>query len=478
MRTLSSRSSWSIRSFTAGIVLAAGARAPLGAETPDVRLVMTPLAPCRIVDTREAPDGSLRPGQARQFFVGGATRDYSSQGGVAAGCGIPGREVAGDGAARRNVVRAVVVNLHAAGSAEAGELEAWASGKPRPRTALLSFPMLAGAEEANASTILPICDELASDPCASGDLRVRSSRAVDVMIDVVGYFVEERVGVRTVHAGRGLVVSGPDALGEMTLSLDAVAQLPLACQPGQLPRWDGSQWACSNGAAANATLAGDVVGASDANTVATVGGQSAASVAAAAVQVTAATSAATPSTLVRRDGAGGLAAALVSASGFRLPTGAAAGRVLTSDATGNAAWTAVSCPAPPAVPPSGLCGSTCVAEDVTRLTFRDAAGNCTLQVDLPCEPFTCDAGTGTCENTCSSNAECATGSTCAANGQCTSAPARCADAVTAQGPDGTLTDCLPFVCQSGQCRSHCLSNGECGTGFDCDLTTYLCRPTP
>src|SRR5439155_11294970 len=51
--------------------------------------VFTPVEPCRIADTRVS-GGPIAGGDTRAFNVVGASLDYSSQGGSATGCGIPG----------------------------------------------------------------------------------------------------------------------------------------------------------------------------------------------------------------------------------------------------------------------------------------------------------------------------------------------------------------------------------------------------
>ena len=52
-------------------------------------LVYTPVAPCRIIDTREPGAGGAIPGNGtRDFMVTGAT-GFESQGGHTGGCGIP-----------------------------------------------------------------------------------------------------------------------------------------------------------------------------------------------------------------------------------------------------------------------------------------------------------------------------------------------------------------------------------------------------
>jgi len=49
-------------------------------------LVYTPVTPCRIIDTRYA-GGPIPAGTTRSFLVTGT--NYSAQGGIATGCGVP-----------------------------------------------------------------------------------------------------------------------------------------------------------------------------------------------------------------------------------------------------------------------------------------------------------------------------------------------------------------------------------------------------
>src|SRR5512139_489016 len=53
-------------------------------------LIYTPVAPCRIIDTRPTSGGPgpIPGGTTKDFLVTGTT-DFTSQGGNPAGCGIP-----------------------------------------------------------------------------------------------------------------------------------------------------------------------------------------------------------------------------------------------------------------------------------------------------------------------------------------------------------------------------------------------------
>jgi hypothetical protein len=87
------------------------------------------------------------------------------------------------------------------------------------------------------------------------------------------------------------------------------------------------------------SLSGDVTGNQTSTVVATVGGVTATIVASGATLANAATSLNTANTIVRRDASGNFTAGTITASGLTVTGGTpGAGKVLTSDATGNATW--------------------------------------------------------------------------------------------------------------------------------------------
>jgi hypothetical protein len=137
-------------------------------------LVYTPVAPCRIVDTRAA-GGSLAAGVPRSFRVTGVGLDV--QGGSIAGCGVPVGLASG-----------VILNFVAVNPAGPGNLRAWAYASapvPPPNASILNYN--AGANIANGLAI-PICDPTAPDPCPQ-DFRVQADgNGAQLVVDVVGYF--------------------------------------------------------------------------------------------------------------------------------------------------------------------------------------------------------------------------------------------------------------------------------------------------
>lgn len=128
-------------------------------------LVFTPLAPCRIVDTRGA-GGALSPNVTRVFD--GFSANFATQGGHTAGCGIP------------NGVAALVMTVTATNAATNSFLRVWAQGGTEPGASTMNFQSSIVAIA--TGTIVPV---------NSGNLNrfaVKSGAGVDFIADVVGYF--------------------------------------------------------------------------------------------------------------------------------------------------------------------------------------------------------------------------------------------------------------------------------------------------
>ena len=135
----------------------------------DGDLVFTPVAPCRIFDTRAAVDGILVATVVRNFKVNG---DMTTQGGSATGCGIPVDPLA------------VVVNLAAVTPTGAGNIRAWRYLDPVPTAAALNYnPTNTSPALSNMITI-PTCYVCGLDVSLRSD--VSNVHAVG---DVVGYFL-------------------------------------------------------------------------------------------------------------------------------------------------------------------------------------------------------------------------------------------------------------------------------------------------
>jgi hypothetical protein len=142
-------------------------------------LAFTPVAPCRVLDTRSSVGGILNPGAPQAFFVTGATSDLSSQGGSASGCGIP------------TGATAVAVNFGATQSAGPGNLRAyaWSPSATAPSAAVVNYGNLApaGLVTVPNGSIVPICDP-GTITCTFDVFLEVFANATHVVADVTGYF--------------------------------------------------------------------------------------------------------------------------------------------------------------------------------------------------------------------------------------------------------------------------------------------------
>ncbi len=142
----------------------------------------TPLAPCRIVDTRvqtSPPPGRLAGG-ATAFYKVAAT-NYLSQGGKNGSCGIPLLDNS-----TKNIARAVMVNIIAVSPVGDGFLRVLAGDDTsNPQTSVLNYT--APVTIANG-VIVPMCTGTSAQ-CTAGDIQVTAGvSATHVVIDVLGYF--------------------------------------------------------------------------------------------------------------------------------------------------------------------------------------------------------------------------------------------------------------------------------------------------
>jgi hypothetical protein len=142
-------------------------------------LVYTPVTPCRVFDTREV-GGHLVAGTARNFIVAAGSNSLASQGGNAAGCGVP-----------MGPATSVMINLIAWFPSEAGNLRAWrvqSPQPPQPKAVALNYGPVRTLPALGNAIVVDICDPLASN-CSGGDFRLQANLgSTDVVGDVVGYF--------------------------------------------------------------------------------------------------------------------------------------------------------------------------------------------------------------------------------------------------------------------------------------------------
>ena len=143
---------------------------PAAAYTDDSGSRFTPVAPCRVLDTRAIPGGPspLGPGVTRDVQVAGTGATFAAQGGVAGGCGVP------DG------VAAVEVTITSVQSTGAGFVRAWPVGQSEPNATVLNYST--GRNISNTAAV----------PLATGgtlDLRIRNAGATtQIIVDVLGYY--------------------------------------------------------------------------------------------------------------------------------------------------------------------------------------------------------------------------------------------------------------------------------------------------
>ncbi len=138
----------------------------LGALTSD--LVYTPIAPCRIIDTRLTAAGVIAAGTTRSF-IGINGTSYTSQGGSATDCGT-----------RPLVASGLMLHVTAATPALAGFATVYASNTPQPATSNLQYS--AGAIVSSA-----VLAQIPNPPLLF-QFTIFSSASAHYIVDIVGYF--------------------------------------------------------------------------------------------------------------------------------------------------------------------------------------------------------------------------------------------------------------------------------------------------
>jgi hypothetical protein len=121
-----------------------------------------------------------------------------------------------------------------------------------------------------------------------------------------------------------------------------------------------------------------------------------------------------------------------------------------------------------AYPASGTACAAATCEDaIATAQLCDGAGACKASTER-CEPFTCE--TDTCRSSCLLDEHCTTGFRCdEAAGRCTPATGRCVDDDAAvESSDGVKTPCAPYRCAAGQCRDACSASVDCAAGHVCN----------
>jgi|SRR5882757_972482 len=140
--------------------------AALGDGTTESKL--TPISPCRIVDTR-VKGGAIGAGKSRPYKVRGTGATFANQGGKADGCGIPA------------AASAVQVTITAVSATGTGYLRAY-PGSTAPKATFLNFK--SGFNISNGG-LVAICQAL-----CSGDTQVAVyGHSSQVVIDIQGYYI-------------------------------------------------------------------------------------------------------------------------------------------------------------------------------------------------------------------------------------------------------------------------------------------------
>ncbi len=155
-----------LASMGAGSSKSQGTVKTLGALAND--LVYTPVAPCRILDTRNVAAGAIATNSTRNFVAFGVS-NYTSQGGSATNCGL-----------NPLAATAVAINLTAVTPATAGFATAYPFGTTQPVAASINYA--AGAIVNNALIVQT------PNPISSFDFTVYTFAQSHYVADIVGYF--------------------------------------------------------------------------------------------------------------------------------------------------------------------------------------------------------------------------------------------------------------------------------------------------
>ena len=159
--------------------------APAPAKPSNPTSTFSSITPCRIVDTRVSHD-PFGAGAARSFYVAGS-QHFVDQGGKSGGCGIPA------------VATSIAATITAVDPKAPGYLRAWPANLNEPTASLVQF---SNGTDAAGSTV-------AIQQTSGTSLRVKSSAATDVVIDVTGYYAPPIDGMFT---SAGVLASGTGRL--------------------------------------------------------------------------------------------------------------------------------------------------------------------------------------------------------------------------------------------------------------------------
>ncbi len=149
-------------------------------------LFFAPVAPCRLIDTRNAPEGYLLAGETRGFRVRETETGYAAQGGAEGGCGLPGLEGV---TLKANAVRAIALNVLTLEVGGPGSLAIWPANRSEPEIGSVSFAGALAGGGVTGGVLVPVCDEAGLDPCSTADFKIKAKiSGTHVVADIVGYF--------------------------------------------------------------------------------------------------------------------------------------------------------------------------------------------------------------------------------------------------------------------------------------------------
>jgi len=158
----------------------------LGDVTDD--LVYTPIAPCRIVDTRNA--GGPIVGLSTRSFIGYTSTNFANQGGISnSDCGIPPNP------------SALMINVTAVTPTQAGWLTVYPFGTTEPLASSLNYSVgsIVGNEIVAGMTLGSATDQFS----------VFAEGTANVVVDAVGYFMAPQATAADCTTVVGPIVAVP-----------------------------------------------------------------------------------------------------------------------------------------------------------------------------------------------------------------------------------------------------------------------------
>jgi len=131
----------------------------------DLDLAYTPVTPCRIVDTR--PVARRLAAGVAQTFDGYNVSTFASQGGAASNCGVP------------TGAKALAMTVTAVTPSNLGFVKLWPANATEPDASTVNYDP--GTLNIATGAIVPVGG-------ANNQFNAKSPAAVDLVVDVVGYF--------------------------------------------------------------------------------------------------------------------------------------------------------------------------------------------------------------------------------------------------------------------------------------------------